>query len=109
MAIAALRHRITLKPLVRRPDERHTQWIEEWPEEQWEKVWAAFQPILAREAARYSQMQNNWQARVIIRHHPRLTGRWLVGFRGKDYEIESVTDADAAGQMLELMVTERIE
>ncbi len=72
-----------------------------------DKVWAAIEPLSAREFIAAAAGQSEVTSRVVIRYRPGITSAMRVLHRGKVYNIQGVlTDMDSGRDYLTLPCSE---
>src|SRR5690606_36164045 len=108
MAVAAgpLRHRVTLQ------ERQLTQDSYGSPVTEWVDVatlWAAVEPLSAREFIAAQAQQSQVTARIRIRYRPGVNGQMRILHRGKFYNIAGVlADKESGLEYLTLPVTEGV-
>ncbi|MEX6663692.1 phage head closure protein [Pseudomonas sp. W2-17] len=73
------------------------------------KVWAAIEPLSAREFIAAAAGQSEVAARIVIRYRPGITSTMRVLYRGKVYNIQGVlADMDSGLDYLTLPCSEGV-
>lgn len=86
--------------------------IETWTADPAGGVFAAWEPLMGREAVTYMRIAPSASVRAVIRFRgddngaPYYSGADRVTYRGRTYAIESVIDAGGEGQWLEVLLSE---
>lgn len=106
VASGKLRHRVSLQELVSDRDSEgvlQPSWVEI------DQVWAAVEPLSAREFVQAGADQSEVSARITIRYRTGVTAGMRVVHRGKLYNIRGVlTDRDSGLEYLTLPVSEGV-
>jgi len=69
-------------------------------------VWAAVEPLKAREAWQAKQSQATTSHKITILYHPGITSRMRATWDGRVFNFESVVNVDEANRELLIMATE---
>lgn len=97
MALAAgrLRHRVTLQQPVQTRDDTTGEVIETYADV--DEVWAAIEPLSAREFIQSAALQAQVIARITIRYRGDIQSTWRVADGAKVYKIEGVLEDKESG------------
>lgn len=107
LAAGKLRHRIELQRQVETQDEDSGAVTVQWQTQA--TVWAAIEPISAREFIQSAANQSEITARITIRYNASVTAAWRVKHGAKLYNIRGVlADKDSGLEYLTLPVSEGV-
>ncbi|RYE50993.1 MAG: head-tail adaptor protein [Rhizobiaceae bacterium] len=88
MRAGKLRHHVTIQRAEFSQDPVTGEITPSWVEVA--KVWAAIEPLSAREFIAAAASQSEVAARIVIRYRPGITSTMRVLYRGKIYNIQGV-------------------
>lgn len=109
MSIAAgrLRHRVELQAPVHTQNPTTGEVVTTWTKKA--DVWAAVEPLSAREFIQSATTQSQITTRITIRYRQEIDATWRIVYRGKYYNIHGVlADKDSGIEYITLPCSEGV-
>jgi SPP1 family predicted phage head-tail adaptor len=107
MRAGKLRHHVTLQRAEYSQDPESGEVLASWVDV--DKVWAAVEPLSAREFIAAAAGQSEVAARIVIRYRPGVTSAMRMLHRGKVYNIQGVlADMESGRDYLTLPCSEGV-
>jgi SPP1 family predicted phage head-tail adaptor len=107
IAAGSLRHRVTLQQPVQSRNETTGEAIDVWVAV--DEVWAAVEPLSAREFIQSAALQAEVVARITIRYRSDLLPTWRIVHGDKTYSIEGIlADKESGVEYLTLPVSQGV-